>query len=704
MVASHRTNVESTLLSDFCGTEVDRSSESALEHVLSLNELGISFARTDRPREAIQSFTAALELLCPSVAETTWPRPHFFQGQIYRPSKRRKLNDLTLVTLPNKDVEACHTAEYDEGMNVFPCCLSIDTAEVTTALAKATVLMNLATAHVALKQFEIAMTCFKLSLETAHKDDGSALATRPHIASCLHGMGNLYFKCGRIDDSHQCYKAALDVCDKDDNQGIHSAAVLNCLGVSQFHRRHRYAVDTTEALFRRALTIQRTILGPHPDASIATTLNNLGRVLCVEGRMEEALQAYFEAFAARVRALGGDHLDVAATAYNIGQTLQQMRNLERALEYYENFMFIATNKLGRSHIDVILALKCMAQIHQDYRRFDKALELYNGALEAAKQSVGQQTEVASILNKIGNIYFEKGNLDKAMDSYEEGLQVECKYLDRNHPNIGVTLSNLGLILHRKGDLPTARMRYKEALQVQMKCYEKLDIRIAKTWSHIGHIEFAMRDYTMALESHQQALRVRRHNASGDDLEVAATLNSVGLALFKLGINELALRTFSECLRIRRNVLGPRARDVAVPMFNMATTYHAMGSDDDALRLFRKVHSIELEYDDRDVEYTLLSLAQLYEARGNHECAVSCYEEILERLNEDDAKHESTIVRTLTAIANLHLRCGETKQALDRACEAIRAGRRHGKDIMDIRLSGFFLFDLSKICTKAATAA
>jgi len=703
-----------------------------------LNEVGTTLARNDRPLEAVPHFFDAFCTLSSTSCDKTndnmptsthWSYLDEQPTSSPPPHKRRRtaMNDSTQHRFITPITKASTftkqpppqggaaapagypTSEYDEGMNIFSPCLSINADNDSVHCAQATILLNLGLVHVALGQGEVACTCFRQSWEiTTLAADNNVMRTI--AVHCLHGMGNLYFQRRCMDDAVHCLEAALEICEQDEahhqqTEQLQTAHVLNCLGVLQFHQCRPCNVDATVALFRRALAIQRKVLGnSRPDAATATTLNNLGRALCVGGRMDEALPAYLEAFDMRVRALGYDHLDVAATAYNIGQTLQQQKKLEQALEYYDHFMFIASRKLGRLHIDVVLTLKCMAQIHQEYRRFDKSLAIYHVALKAAKESVGRHAEVASILNKIGNIYFEMSDFDRAKEAYETGLQVERNHLDKHHPNIGVTLSNLGLILHRKGNLVAAKKMYQEALQVQQKCYGESDVRVAKTLFSIGNIELSMRDYAMALESYQQSLRVRRQNGTGDDLDVATTLNSVGLALYKMGIHALALCTFSECLRIRRNLLGPMARDVAVPLYNMGTIHHARGSDDQALHFFQQVHDIELGCKDKDVGYTLRTLAQLYEARGDNEMALSCYKEILQNLNEDDVEDEPAIVRTLTSIANMHLRCGETEQVFESTCAAIRVRQRHGKEFKDIGLSGFFLFDISKICTKAPPAA
>ena len=690
-----------------CRAEVPGLSKGSTDMAAAerLIDSGMARVRAGQLIEGLSHYTDALSCLSCDLLQRSRDYPAISDTE--RPSKRRKTSkyDVAVDTMifPELLGETYQSSEYDEGMNIYPPPLPLSAAEEDLMYARAIVLCNMATLNVALNRFETAMLCFKRGLEYTLIDHKSCTTTHALTAHCLHGLGNLYFKCGRIETSIKCYEKVTEVYEATDcTDSLDMASALNCLGVLQFHR-NRCDVDTAVEFFQRALSIQRSHLGAVHFIA-ATTLNNLGRVLCIGSRYDDALKAYEEAFRIRVSTLGYQHLDVAATAYNIGQTYQQQKNLDQALEYYQHFIHIATRELGHLHMDVALTLKCIAQIHQEYRRFDKALTVYRMALHAAYNCSGRHAEVATILNKIGNIYFEQGELEKACKAYEIGLQVERTNLNDNHPNIAVTLCNLGLILRRKGELMAALKRYKEALAVQRQCFGDNDLRIATTFSNMGHIHLQMRDYAMALDSFQQAIRIRRNIATDDDLEVASTLNSVGLVLFKMGISKLALRTFSECLRVRRKLLDEDDLDIAVPVYNMGTTYHSMGLEEEALECFREVLRIEKLNQGEDIPSTLSTLAELYEALGDRAMAVSCYEEILKNLDKNDVNDEPVVVRTLMALASLYVRRGDAKQVLNFSVEAVRVRQRHSKGYEDLRLNGFFLFDLCKICPGAAPAA
>lgn len=685
--------------------------EQCLTEVLRLGKLGLKSFQPGRLLSSLSLFKEALSRLPydpVKSSSSSSSRSGALDEAVERSLKRRRIGDNSLavlsMSLPPVHAKDKYTdSDYDEGMQMYFPCLSLDTCDNVTYI-KAVLLHNMATVHVKIRDFDAAMSCFQQCIETFTQGGRLIPCFHSVAVSSLCGTGNLYFACRHIEAASDCYMAAQEICDVDENiDRRHLATILNCLGVLQFHR-CPCDIDATVTFFRRAVSIQRQQMGCRHH-TLATTLNNLGRVLCISRKYEEALKAYNEAYDIRVSVLGKDHLDVAATAYNIGQTNHQMKHLDQALEYYDLFMLIASTKLGHSHQDIALTLKSIAQIYQDRCRFDVALAVYGFALRSAHGSLGQQhPEVASILNKMGNIFFEKGELDRALDAYAMGLEVEFAVLDSNHPNIAVTLCNLGLIFQRKGDFTLAVEMYKEAVRVQKAFFGPIDARVASTLSSIGHIQLLMRDYTAALESYRGVLRIRLINSVGDNLDIATTLNSVGLVLFQMGSNELALRTFAECLRIRQALLGPDHIDISIPLYNMAMIYQSNGRDDDAMQFFRAVLRIERHEGREDDASTLIALAQLYQARGDREQSQTCYVEILKRLSQDDFNDEPLMVQTLMALANLHLRYGDTAQVMVWASEAFRRRNQPGQESDDLRLSGLFLFDMSKICPAAAPAA
>jgi tetratricopeptide (TPR) repeat protein len=98
--------------------------------------------------------------------------------------------------------------------------------------------------------------------------------------------------------------------------------------------------------------------------------------------------------------------------------------------------------------------------YHEQREYDKALSLYEEALKVGRADLEMRAEVASILIKMGNLYYERGDIhDAALERCQQGLEVEKAVLHDLHPNITVTLTNIGQIHKQRGDYTAALKLY-----------------------------------------------------------------------------------------------------------------------------------------------------------------------------------------------------------------------------------------------------
>lgn len=551
----------------------------------------------------------------------------------------------------------------------------------------------------------------------------------------LHRLGYIQYRRDDIEGALTIFELALDACyslelnhtQKQEAQ-FYLSVTLNCLGVLYFLRQHP---DTPRALslLLNALTLQQDLFQPddagaaaavpvmshgrHDNASyqamiLATTLNNVGRVHFSSDNYDLALAAYEEALYLRRLALGPNHVDVAATVYNAGQTLHQKGELVQALGFYQDFCRISSLHANWPVRYVVLVLKCIGLIHHELHHFEQALIYFEEALQVGRVTLGSHPEVASILNKLGNFYYQTGNLDRALDMYKQGLDVEREVFPDGHPNITVTLSNMGQIYKQRNDLDAALRSYKQALRQQFLCDRGPDPTTAVTLSNIGLIYYQQGRYAKALETYQEALGIRRDAFGEDHLDVASSLNSIGLVLFKLGIHELALDSFAASLRIRRSILGGSHRDVAIILYNIATIYLEIGDEDRAMGFYQEALTVEkavLGPQHCDVALTLQYIAKVHQQRGEIARALELYEEALQIQRHHVAGQvDQSIAIMLSVVADLRLQLGDVAGVMVAMEEACSILRQLGRSEEEIKLSGFDLYGFAKLHPQAAAAA
>ena len=66
--------------------------------------------------------------------------------------------------------------------------------------------------------------------------------------------------------------------------------------------------------------------------------------------------------------------------------------------------------------------------------------------------------MAGTHNNVGNVYADKGEIDKALEYYNKSLTIRLNTLGDNHPSTADTLYNMGL-LHKSQDDPITATEY-----------------------------------------------------------------------------------------------------------------------------------------------------------------------------------------------------------------------------------------------------
>ncbi|WP_159011074.1 tetratricopeptide repeat protein [Bradyrhizobium sp. S69] len=91
---------------------------------------------------------------------------------------------------------------------------------------------------------------------------------------------------------------------------------------------------------------------------------------------------------------------------------------------------------------------------------------------------------AVIFNRIGNAWYDRGEYDRALASYDEGIQADPQY--------GEIHSDGGNVWYEKGDYDRALADYNEAIRLNPKDRNGFNGR-ANVWLSIGEYDHALAD-------------------------------------------------------------------------------------------------------------------------------------------------------------------------------------------------------------------
>ena len=295
------------------------------------------------------------------------------------------------------------------------------------------------------------------------------------------------------------------------SRGPNWAGLLNWAGT---YFRGRAAYPQAASLFREALAIYETVLGPdHHDT--AASLNNLASVLQLQGDIAGARPLFERALAIYEKDLGPEHPDTAAGLNNLALLLRDQGDLQGAQPLLERALAIKEKVLGPEHPDT-----------------------------------------AAGLNNLALLLRDKGDLGGARPLFERAVAITEKVLGPEHPHTAKSLNNLALLLRDQGDLAKARLLYERSLAICENVLGHEHPDTAQSLHDLAALLEAQGDFGAARPLFERALAIRENSLGPEHPVTAASLNNLALLLQNQGDPQRARPLLKRALAICEKVLGP----------------------------------------------------------------------------------------------------------------------------------------------------
>ena len=377
------------------------------------------------------------------------------------------------------------------------------------------------------------------------------------------------------------------------------------------------------------------------DNYLADTLDEIKRVLT--GESEQGLTTVYEGFKTReqqneVRVLK-ELIEAAQIQFSFGEArsfyerlielsptiehhfkyallLQSLNDFEKARRHYEEVLQ-ALRELAKQNPEaykpnVATTLNKLGNLLSNTNNLKQAKDYYEEALQIRRELMGKNPEaykpyVATTLNNLGSLLRATNDLKKAQDYYEEALQIRRELREKNpeayKPYVATTLNNLGNLLSNTNNPKQAKDYYEEALQIYRELMKKNPEAylpdVAASLNDLGNLLNDTNDLKQAQDYYEEALQIRRELAQKNPEaylpDVAASLNDLGNLLSITNNLKQAKNYYEEALQIRQELAkqNPEAYllDVAATLNNLTTLYLELGKKEDAEKAYQGAHDI-----------------------------------------------------------------------------------------------------------------
>jgi tetratricopeptide (TPR) repeat protein len=326
--------------------------------------------------------------------------------------------------------------------------------------------------------------------------------------------------------------------------------------------------------------------------------------------------------------------------------------------YNNELNTLAKAKLAMKKLDPLeikLYKECLAATLSNYGsiavmkgEMDKALDFYMQGLQISRE-VGDKNGVMGSLQGVGVIYSQTGNYKKALECYEENLAMQKEI--GNKKGIAISLNSIASILYTQG-------KVKEAIELSeqsMKLSEEIRDRtmIAQNLQALGYMFDHSGNKQKALEYFQRSYEMRK--LLGDKQGMSISLGSIGGIYNLQGKTAKALENFEESLKMQEE-LG-YVEGVAQCLRQIADIYNDRGNAVKALEYHHR--SLKLAEDSKDkkgVAQAITYIALVYEKQGEKAKAMEYFKKALsisEELND-----KQSIANSLANMASVYRRIGD----------------------------------------------
>ena len=301
-----------------------------------------------------------------------------------------------------------------------------------------------------------------------------------------------------------------------------------------------------------------------------------------------------------------------------------------------------------------IVLGNIGNAYRNLGQVEKALEYYEQALVISREIYDMRNEGVWIEN-LGIAYSDLGQVEKALEYYEQALMIAKEIGDRQGE--GAALGTLGIAYSNLGQVEKALEYYEQALVISRKMGDR---RGEGVWlGNLGNAYFNLGHLEKALEYHEQALVISRK--VGDRRGEEEDLGNLGNAYINLGHLEKALEHYEKALVIAKEI-GDR-RGEGAGLGNLGIAYRNLGQVEKALEYYEQALVIAKEIGDRQGEGTYLeNLGNAYSDLGQVEKALEYYEQALVITKEiDDRQGEGTYLGNL---GNAYYLLGQVEKAIE----------------------------------------
>ena len=268
---------------------------------------------------------------------------------------------------------------------------------------------------------------------------------------------------------------------------------------------------------------------------------------------------------------------------------------------------------------------------------------------------------ARLMNRLGKIFTNLGEYDRARALVEAGLEIRRQSLPADHLELGESYYQLGYLGNWTAAEDTEQW-LRKALSIQRLHLPDTDLDIAATMNELAWVLIQTGGYDEAEELFRKSLSTRE--MANEPIAVAESLNNLGLLMEQRGLYPSAEDLYRESLVLRRQHLGNRHLVVTESLNNLAGCLQKLGQLAAAEELIEEALEIRRELLGRHprVASSLMQLGRIFRIGNRPDDSEESFREALEIRRETLGSEHPRVAESLDELAVLLLGVGRVDHA------------------------------------------
>ncbi len=304
---------------------------------------------------------------------------------------------------------------------------------------------------------------------------------------------------------------------------------------------------------------------------------------------------------------------------SLGSLYDLVGDYRRSFQTYEQALSIADGKQRKAEI-----LAKIADLHTKKGEYDEAVRICNQSLSLVEGEGCMEEALA--LNFLGNVFLNRGELDKSMEKHERSVMISEKLADEEM--LSTALNNIGNSYFLKGELDRSVEVYKKCLEIGERIGDQKGS--AHYLSNIGAIHHQQGEYDAAVRNFKKAMVI--FERIGDQLGIAYILNNIGVMDEEKSNYDGALESYHRSLEILERI-GEKQAIVAC-LHNIGKIHHYKGDFAEAIAQFEKSLRLSEKIGNQmGMAFNFCGIAESYYGSNDHEKALE-YSKKGYRLSKD----------------------------------------------------------------------